>query len=58
MMIKLKCCICYKTLADGVSFHRVNAIGVSGIWVCTKHHSQTDAPPIHPVVLLLEGKTG
>jgi hypothetical protein len=46
----MKCCICNKGPADGVTIHRINAKGVLGVWACEKHLAQTDAPPIDPLV--------
>jgi hypothetical protein len=42
----MKCCICQKGLNDGIALFCVNAKGVTGIWVCEQHLSQTDAPPV------------
>jgi hypothetical protein len=56
----MKCCICNKGPAEGVTIYRINAKGIHGIWACEKHLNQTDAPPISPevriVVDALEGK--
>jgi hypothetical protein len=39
------CVICRKGPRAGVSIHRINALGVRGLWACDDHLAQTDAPP-------------
>jgi hypothetical protein len=57
----IRCLFCGKGPHDGVSLHRVNAIGEIGVWACERHIKQTDAAPIDPFVKKLadvcEGKT-
>lgn len=56
----MKCCICNKGPAEGISIFRINAKGVPGIWACKSHIKNTDAPPIAPevdeIVSILEQK--
>lgn len=50
--MSLQCVICKKG-APYVSLYRINAKGQPGLWACSKHVSQTDAPPIDPTVALV-----
>lgn len=44
----MKCCKCGKGVFDGVALHRVNEVGVSGIWECD---DCVDVSSVDPVVL-------
>lgn len=46
----MKCVICQKGPAQGVTLYRINRKGVEGFWACKKHKDQTDAPPVDPDV--------
>lgn len=55
----MRCVICQKGPAQGVSVFRINAKGQPGLWACERHRSQTDAtvdPDLDDVVHTLEGK--
>jgi hypothetical protein len=58
--MSFRCIVCRKGPMDGVTVHRVNAKGQPGIWACTRHIKQTDAPPIDPdvqrIVSAIEGR--
>ena len=42
----IECCVCKKGPANGVPVYRINEYGIEGIWACSQHIKQTDAPPV------------
>lgn len=56
----MRCVICSKGPQDGLTLHRINAKGQPGVWACSKHRGNTDAPPLDPalgeVIRILENR--
>ena len=49
-MTKLLCVFCRKGPQDGVNLYRIYEKGQPGVWACSAHLNQTDAPPVDPAV--------
>lgn len=55
-----RCCICHKTLEQAGVLHRINAKGVSAVWACPDHISQTDGrvdPEVQEITDIITGST-
>lgn len=46
----MKCEICNRGMADGVTLHRVNEKGVPGIWRCSEDLTKKQRAAIDPEV--------
>ena len=60
-MSAMHCVICKRgpTTKPSATLFRINAKGVPGLWACSKHLKQTDAPTLDPGLVeltrILEG---
>lgn len=50
---ELRCEVCNKGLADGISLYRVNEKGVPAIWRCEEHLEKEPDPEVKNIVDIL-----
>jgi hypothetical protein len=51
------CHICHvRGDTPGVVLHRVNAVGVDGIWACAQHYTGDVDPIIHDIINAIQEK--
>lgn len=50
----MKCEICQKGIADGVSLFRQNAHGEVGIWRCREHNGEPIDPEVDDLVSIIQ----
>lgn len=51
----MKCEVCGKGMAEGVSLFRQNELGVTGIWRCREHNEKPPEPEVDDIVRIIEG---
>jgi hypothetical protein len=54
----MKCGICGKGPADGVTLYRQNAKGQQGVWACEEHRLMPADPQVQEVVDIVEKAMG
>jgi hypothetical protein len=50
----MKCMVCGKGMADGVSLFRQNPKGEAGIWACRAHRRDVPDPTVERIVNAVE----
>lgn len=56
----MKCAVCNRGPAQGVSLFRMNATGQKGLWACNEHKDHFDGridPETQEIVRILEGES-
>ena len=53
-VISMKCHVCNKGMAEGVTLFRQNEFGTKGIWACRKHNGVKIDTDVDELVTIIE----